>query len=145
MRAVVQRVGSASVTIDGSVVGEVGVGFLVLLGIGESDTDAVAHKMARKIAKLRIFEDEAGKMNRALADVGGGVLAVSQFTLLADASRGNRPSFIAAARPEQAEPIYQAFCAELLALGLPVQRGVFGAHMDVRLHNDGPVTILLEM
>lgn len=144
MRAVVQRVREASVTVDGRVTGEVGVGVLVLLGVGVEDAERDAGWLAGKVARLRIFEDDAGKMNRSLLDVGGGALVVSQFTLYGDAAKGNRPSFVAAARPETAVPLYEAFCRELEAQGVPVGRGVFGAHMDVRLLNDGPVTIFLE-
>ncbi|MDR1613932.1 MAG: D-tyrosyl-tRNA(Tyr) deacylase [Planctomycetota bacterium] len=144
MRAVVQRVSSAKVVVDGGIAGEVGKGFLVLLGVTPADGPEEAKRLAAKIARLRVFEDEAGKMNLDLGRVGGGVLVVSQFTLYADASRGNRPSFVAAARPEQAEPLYQLFCKELEALGLPVGKGVFGAHMDVALVNAGPVTIFLD-
>lgn len=145
MKAVVQRVSQAAVTVDGAVTGAIGTGFLVLLGAGHDDNEDLARQMARKVAKLRIFSDDDGKMNLALADVGGAVLAVSQFTLLGDASKGNRPSFIHAARPESAEPLYETFCEELSSLGIPVERGVFGAHMDVALVNDGPVTILLDL
>lgn len=145
MRAVVQRVASASVTVKGETTGAIEQGFLVLLGIGHDDTDVTARAMAAKIAKLRIFEDEAGKMNRALPAVDGAVLAISQFTLFGDARKGNRPSFAAAARPEHAEPLYNIFCEALTGLGIPTARGVFGAHMDVTLVNDGPVTLLLEI
>jgi D-tyrosyl-tRNA(Tyr) deacylase len=145
MRAVVQRVHEARVTVDEAVVGEIGAGLLVLLGVGHDDTEETAKAMAAKIAKLRIFEDGAGKMNRSVADAGGGVLVVSQFTLYGDARKGNRPSFIKAARPEEADPLCDRVVAELDALGLPTATGVFGAHMEVSLTNDGPVTILLEM
>jgi D-tyrosyl-tRNA(Tyr) deacylase len=145
MRAVVQRVHEARVTVDEAVVGEIGAGLLVLLGVGHDDTGETAKAMAAKIAKLRIFEDGAGKMNRSVADAGGGVLVVSQFTLYGDARKGNRPSFIKAARPEEADPLCDRVVAELDALGLPTATGVFGAHMEVSLTNDGPVTILLEM
>lgn len=144
MRAVIQRVSSAQVTVGGEVVGRVGRGFLVLVGITGSDGEAEAGLLARKIAGLRVFEDADGKMNLALADVGGAVLAVSQFTLYADVRKGRRPSFIAAARPEQAEPLYARFCALLRAEGLEVQQGVFGAEMQVALVNDGPVTIWID-
>lgn len=144
MRAVVQRVSRAQVEVDGAVVGEVGRGFLVLLGITHDDGEAESALLARKIAGLRVFEDADGKMNLALADVGGAVLAVSQFTLYGDVRKGRRPSFIDAARPEQADPLYRRFCALLEAEGIAVARGVFGAHMAVELVNDGPVTLLLD-
>jgi D-aminoacyl-tRNA deacylase len=144
LRAVIQRVSTAQVTVRGEVVGQIGRGFLVLLGVTAADGEAEAALLARKIAGLRVFEDEGGKMNLALADVGGAVLAVSQFTLYADVRKGRRPSFIAAARPEQAEPLYQRFCALLQAEGVPVQQGVFQAEMQVSLVNDGPVTIWMD-
>ncbi len=144
MKAVVQRVSEASVEIDGNVVGAVGAGLLVLLGVEAGDGVAAADRLARKLAALRIFEDEAGKMNRSVLEVGGSLLVVSQFTLLADLRKGNRPSFIAAAPPEQAEPLYEHFCAALRAQGLSVATGRFGARMAVRLVNDGPVTIWLD-
>lgn len=144
MRAVIQRVTSAQVTVGGEVVGRIGRGFLVLLGVTAGDGEAEARLLARKIAGLRVFEDADGKMNLALADVGGAVLAVSQFTLYADVRKGRRPSFIAAARPEQAEPLYQQFCRLLSAEGLDVQQGVFQAEMQVALVNDGPVTIWID-
>ena len=145
MRAVIQRVSEASVTVDGHVTGSVGRGLLVLVGVGHADTPETAAAMAGKVARMRIFSDAEGKMNLSVQDVGGGVLAVSQFTLLADARKGNRPSFIDAAPPEQANALYEAFCQALAALGVPVAKGIFGAHMDVRLVNDGPVTIVLDM
>ena len=145
MRAVIQRVSEANVVVDNGVTGKIGAGFVVLLGIGHEDTDEVARQMAGKVARLRVFPDAQGKMNLALADMGGGVLAISQFTLLADARKGNRPSFADAAPPEKAEPLYEEFCVELGRLGLQVQRGVFGAHMRVTLANDGPVTIVLDL
>ena len=144
MRAVIQRVASAQVTVLGQVVGRIGTGFLVLLGVTATDGEAEAASLARKIAGLRVFEDADGKMNLALADVGGAVLAVSQFTLYADVRKGRRPSFIAAARPEQAQPLYQRFCTLLAAQGLEVQQGVFQAEMQVALVNDGPVTIWMD-
>jgi D-tyrosyl-tRNA(Tyr) deacylase len=144
MRAVIQRVSSAQVTVHGEVAGAIGKGFLVLLGVTASDGEAEAALLARKIAGLRVFEDADGKMNLALADIGGAVLAVSQFTLYADVRKGRRPSFIAAARPEQAEPLYQRFCQLLVAEGLPVAQGVFQAEMQVALVNDGPVTIWID-
>jgi D-tyrosyl-tRNA(Tyr) deacylase len=144
MRAVVQRVSAASVAVDGAVVGQISAGFLVLLGITHDDGEAEATLLAKKIAGLRIFEDNGGKMNLALADVGGAVLAVSQFTLYGDVRKGRRPSFTDAARPEQAEPLYRRFCQALAAEGVPVQEGVFQAHMAVSLVNDGPVTLWLD-
>lgn len=144
MRAVVQRVSEASVAVDGHQVGAIGRGLLVLLGVTHSDGDAEAHGLARKIASLRIFEDAAGKFNLALADVNGAVLVVSQFTLYGDARKGRRPSFTDAARPEQAEPLIERFVQALRGEDLPVQTGVFGAIMAVRLVNDGPVTLVLD-
>jgi D-tyrosyl-tRNA(Tyr) deacylase len=144
MRAVVQRVSRAEVRVEGRATGAVGRGFLVLLGVAQGDDEGAAEALADKVAALRIFEDEGGKMNRALAEVGGGVLVVSQFTLLGDTRKGNRPSFGAAAPPEVAERLYQRFCALLREKGLPVATGVFRAHMEVELVNDGPVTLLLD-
>ena len=144
MRAVLQRVSQASVAVDGQVVGSIGRGFLVLLGITHDDGEAEAAALARKIAGLRIFEDAAGKFNLALSDVGGAVLVVSQFTLYGDARKGRRPSFTAAARPEQAEPLCDRFVELLRGEGLPVQTSVFGATMAVHLVNDGPVTLWLD-
>ena len=144
MRVLIQRVDRASVTVGGEAVAAIGRGYLALVGVTHSDSAVTASKLAAKTARLRIFEDDAGLMNVALADVGGEVLAVSQFTLYADARRGNRPSFTDAAPPEQGEAVYAAFVEALRAAGVPVQTGVFGAHMRVQLVNDGPVTILLE-
>lgn len=144
MRAVVQRVLRAKVTVDGETVGEIGRGFVVLLGVSRDDTPADADYMAEKVAGLRVFEDEQGKMNRSLQDVGGAVLAVSQFTLYGDVRRGRRPGFDRAARPEQAEPLYLRFVEQLKARGLTVATGRFQAHMEVELVNDGPVTILID-
>lgn len=144
MRAVIQRVSEARVTVDGAVAGEIGRGFLVLLGITHTDGEEQAAWLAKKIAGLRLFEDEAGKTNLGLADVGGAVLAVSQFTLYGDARKGRRPSFVDAARPEQAQPLYEHFCAVLRSEGLTVAQGIFQAHMQVALVNDGPVTLILE-
>jgi len=144
MRAVVQRVSSAQVTVAGEVVGQIERGFLVLVGITHSDGEAEAAHLARKIVGLRIFEDDNGKMNLGLTDIGGAVLAVSQFTLYGDVRKGRRPSFIDAARPEQAEPLYQRFCQLLAAEGVAVEQGVFQAHMQIALVNDGPVTIWLD-
>jgi D-aminoacyl-tRNA deacylase len=144
MRAVVQRVTRASVTVAGEVTGRIDRGFLVLLGVADDDTDADAVALAAKIVGLRIFEDEAGKMNLALAEVGGRMLVVSQFTLLGDCRKGRRPSFVRAARPEQADELYRAFCAEVRGQGIEVETGRFQQHMDVELVNDGPVTLLLD-
>ena len=143
MRAVLTRVTEASVTVDGSTVGSIGRGYLGLLGVHAEDTAENAAKMADRIAGLRVFEDEGGKMNRNLAAVGGGVLLVSQFTLYAD-TRSRRPGFTAAARPDVAVPLYEQVIAELRGRGFPVETGVFGADMAVHSVNDGPVTILLE-
>lgn len=145
MRAVIQRVSEAGVTVDGQVTGAIGRGLLVLVGVGHADTEETAQALAAKIARLRIFGDDAGKMNLSVQDVGGGVLVVSQFTLLADTRKGNRPSFIDAAPPEKGNALYEAFCQALATLGLPPAKGIFGAHMDVRLVNDGPVTIVMDM
>jgi D-tyrosyl-tRNA(Tyr) deacylase len=144
MKALVQRVSEASVTVGDQVVGSIGHGLLVLLGVEHGDGEREAALLARKIANLRIFEDAAGKMNRSVLETGGGVLAVSQFTLCADVRKGNRPSFIGAAPPELANPLYARFCDEVAAQGVPVARGAFAAHMAVRLLNDGPVTIWLD-
>jgi D-tyrosyl-tRNA(Tyr) deacylase len=144
MRAVCQRVSRARVTVDGETVGEIGRGLVVLLGVAQSDDTADVQRLAGKVARLRVFEDADGKFAHSLLDVGGAALVVSQFTLIADTRKGNRPSFTEAARPEHAEPLYEGFCAALEGEGVPVQRGVFGARMGVELVNDGPVTILLE-
>jgi D-tyrosyl-tRNA(Tyr) deacylase len=143
MRAVCQRVSEARVRIDGGVVGEIAVGLCILLGVARDDLDADAGRLAAKIARLRIFPDEQGRFDRSIVDVGGAALVVSQFTLLADTAKGNRPSFTAAAPPETAEPLYERFCEVLQELGVPVERGVFAASMAVELVNDGPVTIVL--
>ena len=144
MRALLQRVSHARVTVDEEVVGEIGPGFVVLLGVTHSDTTAEADWLAQKIADLRLFEDEAGKFNLSLRDVGGGLLVVSQFTLYGDARKGRRPSFTDAARPEQAQPLVDYFGQRCRHLGIPVATGVFAARMQVEIHNDGPVTLLLE-
>lgn len=144
MRAVIQRVERASVSVEGEIRGQIGAGFLVLIGVEEGDGDADFRYIAEKVPNLRVFEDEQGKMNRSLLDVGGEVLAVSQFTLLGDARGGRRPSFITAARPETADPMYERLVADWRARGIRVETGVFGAHMKVSLINDGPVTILLD-
>jgi D-tyrosyl-tRNA(Tyr) deacylase len=144
MRAVVQRVSRAKVTVDGEITGEIGPGLLVLLGVAHCDTEADADYLVGKIAGLRVFEDEEGKMNRAVGEIGGAVLAVSQFTLYGDVRRGKRPSFDAAARPEQARRLYEYFVEQVWAQGLRCETGRFQAMMDVELVNDGPVTILLD-
>ena len=144
MRAVIQRVEKASVSVEGEIKGQIGAGFLVLIGVEEGDGDADFRYIAEKVPNLRVFEDEQGKMNRSLLDVGGEVLAVSQFTLLGDARGGRRPSFITAARPETADPMYERLVADWRVRGIRVETGVFGAHMKVALVNDGPVTILLD-
>ena len=143
MRAVVQRVESARVTIDGRVNGKIGKGFMVLIGIDENDTDKDLDYICDKLTGLRIFEDEAGKMNRSIIDAGGEILLVSQFTLYGDARHGKRPSFIRAARPEKAIPLYEKAIAKLSGK-VHVETGIFGAEMKVQLINDGPVTILLD-
>lgn len=143
MRALVQRVTEASVTVDGEVTGACGKGFLVLLGVAPNDDEAAAERLWNKIRQLRVFEDEQDKMNLALTDVGGSVLVVSQFTLYADCRRGNRPSFVGAAGPEQGMRLYEYFCKRAEA-DVACGRGVFGAHMQVSLVNDGPVTIWLD-
>ncbi len=144
MRALIQRVSRADVTVGGRVVGRIDRGFLVLLGVTHGDGRAEAEWLASKIAGLRVFDDEAGKMNLSLADIGGELLVVSQFTLYGDARRGRRPSFTDAAAPEHAEPLVDYFVNCLREMGFTVACGVFGAHMDVSIHNDGPVTMLIE-
>ncbi len=144
MRAVVQRVTSASVTVDGNITGEIGTGFLVLLGVEVGDTDTDLKYIVDKVRGLRVFEDDDGKMNRSIEDVGGAILAVSQFTLLGDARGGRRPSFITAARPDLAVPMYENAVEMWRESGIKVETGVFGADMKVSLVNDGPVTILLD-
>lgn len=144
MRAVVQRVSRASVEVDDTIVGEIALGLLVLLGVEEGDSEDDAAQIAKKIAQLRIFNDNEGKFNLSLEDVSGAVLLISQFTLLGDARKGNRPSFIKAARPEHATPLYEYTAERLRARRIPVDTGTFGAHMNVSLVNDGPVTILLD-
>ena len=150
MRALLQRVTRASVTVDGELISEIGTGFLILLGVTQDDTTEEGAFLAGKVANLRVFEDDAGAMNRSALDLLGdepadvAMLVVSQFTLYADARKGRRPSFVKAARPEQASPLVDAFATELRALGLPVKQGVFGAEMKVELLNDGPVTIWLD-
>jgi D-tyrosyl-tRNA(Tyr) deacylase len=144
MRAVLQRVSRARVTVDGNVTGEIDAGLMILLGVGREDNSAVAAALAEKCANLRIFEDDQGKMNRSLLDVKGSALVVSQFTLYGDARGQRRPSFIAAAPPELAKALYDEFCAALRALGVTVATGIFQAMMSVELVNEGPVTILLD-
>lgn len=145
MRAVVQRVTSSKVSVDGKTVGEIDKGFNVLLGVVEGDTDEQAILLAGKIARLRVFEDENGKMNLSVNDVGGEILAISQFTLCADCKKGNRPSFTLSAAPDEANRLYELFCSELSANGVRnVEKGIFGADMAVDIANDGPVTIMLD-
>lgn len=144
MRAVLQRVSRARVTVDGQVIGEIGPGLVALVAVGRNDTLGSAAMMAEKVVNLRIFNDEQGKMNRSLLDTGGALLAVSQFTLYGDARGQRRPSFIQAAPPEQGRPLYEEFVRAVGALGVGVATGVFQAHMSVELTNDGPVTILLD-
>ena len=144
MRALIQRVTHAAVTVDGETIGAIERGFLVLLGVTHGDGAREVDWLARKVAGLRVFDDADGKMNLALADVGGAALVVSQFTLYGDASRGRRPDFLQAARPEQAEPLVEAFVAGLRAAGIPVETGRFRAAMQVSLVNDGPVTLLID-
>jgi len=144
MRAVLQRVSRARVTVDERVVTEIAAGLVVLLGVGTADTVASATSMAEKVANLRIFEDDAGKMNRSLLDVKGTAMVVSQFTLYGDARGQRRPSFVSAARPEQAKLLYEEFCSALAKLNVPVQTGIFQGTMSVELVNEGPVTLLLD-
>jgi D-tyrosyl-tRNA(Tyr) deacylase len=143
MRIVMQRVSRASVSVDAEVEASISHGLLLLVGVADGDDTSVAQRLAQKCAEMRIFSDEAGKFNRSLLDVGGEALVVSQFTLLADVRKGRRPSFVAAALPEIAEPVVEAFAEALRALGIATQTGRFGAHMDVELVNDGPVTIVV--
>ena len=144
MRALIQRVSSAGVSVDGQALGEIGTGLVILLGVGRQDGDAQAVKLADKIARLRVFEGEGGRMDRSLMDVGGDALCVSQFTLYGDVRRGLRPSFTDAAEPAEAERLYERFCEELARREVRVERGRFGAMMSVHLVNEGPVTLLLE-
>ena len=144
MRAVVQRVARARVLVEGEPRGRIGPGLCVLLGVARGDEAAAAERLAGRVARLRIFENEEGRFDRSLLDVGGAALVVSQFTLLADTAKGNRPSFTEAAPPKEAEPLYERFCEALRALGAEVETGVFGARMQVELQNDGPVTIVLD-
>ncbi len=145
MRAVVQRVRRGSVSVDGNRIAQIGRGYVILLGIAPGDSERQAAALARKIALLRIFEDDQGKMNLSIQDVGGSALVVSQFTLYADTRKGNRPSFTEAALPDVAVPMVERFISYLESFGIPVQQGQFGAHMLVEIENDGPVTIVLEM
>jgi len=144
VRVLLQRVTAASVTVEGSVVGEIGAGLCLLVGVTHADDAAAATKLAAKVANLRVFDDDKGVMNRSLLETGGAALVISQFTLYGDTARGRRPSWVDAARPEQAAPLVDAFARDLGALGVPVASGLFGAHMEVALVNDGPVTLLLE-
>ena len=144
MRAVCQRVSRARVTIDDATVTEIGRGLVVLLGVARDDTAAESDRLAGKVARLRVFEDEQGKFAHSLLDVGGAALVVSQFTLIADTRKGNRPSFVEAAPPDLAELLYERFSEQLAAAGVPVERGRFGSRMEVELVNDGPVTIVLD-
>lgn len=144
MRAVIQRVSQASVTVDGQVTGAIQQGFLILLGVHQTDTQDDVIWTAGKVAGLRVFEDDAGKMNLDLGQVGGAALVVSQFTLYGDCRKGRRPSFVSAARPEQARSLYESFVAELRGLGVTVATGIFQADMQVNLTNDGPVTLIVE-
>ncbi|MBO9449230.1 D-tyrosyl-tRNA(Tyr) deacylase [Tropicibacter sp. R16_0] len=144
MRALIQRVARASVTVEGEVIGEIDQGLLILICAMQGDTEAQSEQLAAKISKLRIFKDEAGKMNRSLKDIGGSALIVSQFTLAADTSRGNRPGFSTAARPDEGERLYLDFADRVAGLGIPVATGKFGADMAVDLLNDGPVTIWMD-
>lgn len=144
MRALLQRVSEASVSVEGTVIGQTGAGLLILICAMQGDTEGHADDLARKISKLRIFQDENGKMNRSVLDMGGAALVVSQFTLAADTSRGNRPGFSAAAPPDEGNRLYEYFVTQLAAQGIAVQTGQFGADMKVALVNDGPVTIWME-
>ena len=145
MKAVIQRVLNASVSVEGSVYGAIEKGYLILLGVGTGDTEEQCRALAAKISKLRIFSDENGKTNLSIRDVGGRILVVSQFTLFADCSHGNRPSFFDAAPPELANELYERFCSELGALGLTPEKGVFGADMKITMTADGPFTVMLEV
>jgi D-tyrosyl-tRNA(Tyr) deacylase len=145
LRAVVQRVAEARVLVGGEVVGRIGAGLCVLLGVARGDDEAAAERLAGRIARLRIFENEEGKFDRSLLDIGGAALVVSQFTLIADTEKGHRPSFSEAAPPDEAERLYETVCEALRSLGVPIETGVFGARMDVELVNEGPVTIVLDV
>jgi len=145
LRAIIQRVNSSQVIVEGKTIADISKGMLILLGIGPDDDETKSAAMAKKLAQLRIFEDDAGKMNLSLLDTGGAAIVVSQFTLFADTRKGNRPSFVGAAAPEKASPLVDHFVDELRKLGIPTQSGEFGAHMLVNLQNNGPVTIWMEM
>lgn len=144
MRAVIQRVSQAKVVVDDNTVGQIGKGFMILLGVHEEDTQADVDYLVGKISKLRVFEDDQQKMNRSIIDVGGEILSISQFTLFADTKKGNRPSFVQAAKPDVAIPLYEAFNEGLRQAGIPVETGIFGADMKCHLVNDGPVTIIID-
>lgn len=144
MKIVLQRVNEAEVTVSGQSIGRIGSGLVLLVGIGHNDTEEQSRYLAEKCLNLRIFEDDAGKMNRSVMDVGGGILAISQFTLYGDTRKGRRPGFSDAAPPEEAEPLYERFVELVRAGGVKVETGSFGARMLVRIHNDGPVTLILE-
>ena len=144
MRAVIQRVSQAKVVVDDNTVGQIGKGFMILLGVHEQDTQTDADYLVGKISKLRVFEDDQQKMNRSIIDVGGEILSISQFTLFADTKKGNRPSFVQAAKPDTAIPLYEAFNEGLRQVGIPVETGIFGADMKCHLVNDGPVTIIID-
>lgn len=144
MRAVIQRVSQAKVVVDDNTVGQIGKGFMILLGVHEQDTQTDVDYLVGKISKLRVFEDEQQKMNRSIIDVGGKILSISQFTLFADTKKGNRPSFVQAAKPDVAIPLYEAFNEGLRQVGIPVETGIFGADMKCHLVNDGPVTIIID-
>ena len=144
MRAVIQRVSQAKVVVDDNTVGQINHGFMILLGVHEEDTQADVDYLVGKISKLRVFEDDQQKMNRSIIDVGGEILSISQFTLFADTKKGNRPSFVQAAKPDTAIPLYEAFNEGLRQAGIPVETGIFGADMKCHLVNDGPVTIIID-
>ena len=144
MRAVIQRVSQAKVVVDENTVGQINRGFMILLGVHEEDTQADVDYLVGKISKLRVFEDDQQKMNRSIIDVGGEILSISQFTLFADTKKGNRPSFVQAAKPDTAIPLYEAFNEGLRQAGIPVETGIFGADMKCHLVNDGPVTIIID-
>ena len=144
MRAVIQRVSQAKVVVDDNTVGQINRGFMILLGVHEQDTQADVDYLVGKISKLRVFEDDQQKMNRSIMDVGGEILSISQFTLFADTKKGNRPSFVQAAKPDTAIPLYEAFNEGLRQAGIPVETGIFGADMKCHLVNDGPVTIIID-
>lgn len=144
MRAVIQRVSQAKVVVDDNTVGQIGKGFMILLGVHEEDTQADVDYLVGKISKLRVFEDDQQKMNRSIIDVDGKILSISQFTLFADTKKGNRPSFVQAAKPNTAIPLYEAFNEGLRQAGIPVETGIFGADMKCHLVNDGPVTIIID-